>query len=196
MWAHSCHAKLVDVVINDALRLISGCITPTPVDMLPILAGIPPSRIRREHAVLKLAAKAYQSNSLIPTPALNDGPAQRIRRQNFTTLARDVGNTQPLSPSWPEDRWTSEWTLTNSPLRRFVETPSNTPPGIQLTRQAWVRLNRLRSGWGKTNAFLKLIGAQDFDSCQCGMIQTVNHIINSCLLLWRSSRRSRDTRTR
>ena len=96
VWSHSSHTKLVDVVINDALRLISGCILPTPVDILPVLAGIPPSHIRRDHAVLKLAAKSHQPDSLVPAPTPVDAPPQRITRHSFTTRARAIMKTQPL----------------------------------------------------------------------------------------------------
>ena len=55
--------------INESLSLITGCLVPTPVEMLPVLAGIAPSHIRRNYAVLKLAEKSFQPDSLVPLPA-------------------------------------------------------------------------------------------------------------------------------
>ena len=38
VWSRSPHAKKVDVAINNALRIITGCLKPTPVVLLPVLA--------------------------------------------------------------------------------------------------------------------------------------------------------------
>ena len=40
VWARSAHSKQLDVPINEALRVITGCLRPTPVELQPILAGI------------------------------------------------------------------------------------------------------------------------------------------------------------
>ena len=69
VWVHSCDTKLVDTVINEALHLITGCLVPTLVDMLPALVGIVPSHMRRNNAVLNFAEKFFQPNSLVPLPA-------------------------------------------------------------------------------------------------------------------------------
>lgn len=59
------HTKLVGTLIYEALHLIIGCLVPTPVDMFLVLAGIVPSHIKHNHAVLKLAGKSFQSNPLV-----------------------------------------------------------------------------------------------------------------------------------
>ena len=43
----SAHTGLVDPTINDALRIVTGWLRPTPADNLPILAGIQPAELRR-----------------------------------------------------------------------------------------------------------------------------------------------------
>ena len=42
VWCRSAHTCLIDTTINDALRIVTGCLRPTPVDNLPIHAGIQP----------------------------------------------------------------------------------------------------------------------------------------------------------
>ena len=59
VWSHSRHTIKVNTVLKDALRIISGAISPTPIAMLPVLAGIPPADIRRNHLVLKHAEKGW-----------------------------------------------------------------------------------------------------------------------------------------
>ena len=51
----SAHTRLIDSVLNDALRIVTGCLHPTPTDYLPVLAGIQPVELRRLGATLFLA---------------------------------------------------------------------------------------------------------------------------------------------
>ena len=46
VWCRSAHTRLIDPTINDALRIVTGCLRPTPADNLPILAGIQPAELR------------------------------------------------------------------------------------------------------------------------------------------------------
>jgi len=39
-WSQSAHNLLCNPAIKDALRIVTGCLRPTPADNLPILAGI------------------------------------------------------------------------------------------------------------------------------------------------------------
>ena len=54
-WSHSVHIKSVDVVLNEAMRIISGTMKPTPREMLPVLSGVHPPKVRRDFQILKLA---------------------------------------------------------------------------------------------------------------------------------------------
>ena len=47
-WSHSWHVKVIDTVLNDTLRLISGTMPPTLLPMSPITASILPAATRRE----------------------------------------------------------------------------------------------------------------------------------------------------
>ena len=46
-----------------------------------------------------------------------------------------------------------------------------------------IKDTRSKRHWGKTKSFLKKIGAYKSEWCPCGMIQTVDHLINTCSLL-------------
>ena len=54
--------------LNTAFRTISGCLRATPVDNLPVLAGIAPPRLRRKAATVDTIAKAANN----PSHLLND----------------------------------------------------------------------------------------------------------------------------
>ena len=55
VWCRSAHTRLINSVLNDALRIVTGCLGPTPTDYLPVLAGIQPAELRRLRATLSLA---------------------------------------------------------------------------------------------------------------------------------------------
>ena len=52
VWSRSAHTRLIDNVLNDALRIITGCLHPTPTDHLSILSGIQPTKLCRMGATL------------------------------------------------------------------------------------------------------------------------------------------------
>ena len=47
VWERSTHAKKLNATLNETCRMITGCLKPTNINSLPILAGIAPSDIRR-----------------------------------------------------------------------------------------------------------------------------------------------------
>ena len=55
VWCRSAHTRFIDSVLNDALRIVTGCLRPTPTDHLPVLLGIQPAELRRMGATLSLA---------------------------------------------------------------------------------------------------------------------------------------------
>ena len=59
VWCRSAHTRLIDSVLNDALRIVTGCLRPTPKDHLPVLSGIQPADLRRMGATLSLAHRGF-----------------------------------------------------------------------------------------------------------------------------------------
>ena len=47
VWCYSAHTCLIDSVLNDALRIVTGCLSSTATDHLPIFSGIQPAEFRR-----------------------------------------------------------------------------------------------------------------------------------------------------
>ena len=43
VWCRSAHTRLIDSVLNDALRIVTESLRPTPTDHLPVLLGIQPA---------------------------------------------------------------------------------------------------------------------------------------------------------
>ena len=55
VWCRSAHTRLIDSVLNDALRIVTGFLRHTPTDHLPMLSGIQPAQIYRMKETLSLA---------------------------------------------------------------------------------------------------------------------------------------------
>ena len=69
--------------------------------------------------------------------------------------------------------------MVNSTL---VVDPTIRLPGFDLHRRQWSLLNRFRTGQGHCNACHEKWGFTDNELCDCGEIQTMSHIVNSCPL--------------
>jgi len=65
VWCRSAHTRLIEPTINDALRIVTGCLRPIPADNLPILAGIQPAELRRREATLSLGRRAMEPGHLL-----------------------------------------------------------------------------------------------------------------------------------
>ena len=55
VWCRSAHTRLIEIVLNDALHIVTGCLRPTQTDHLPVLSGIQPAELRQMKAKLSLA---------------------------------------------------------------------------------------------------------------------------------------------
>ena len=65
LWCRSAHTCLIDPTINDALRIVTGCLRPTPADNLPILSCIQLAELRRSGATLSLGRRAIEPGHLL-----------------------------------------------------------------------------------------------------------------------------------
>ena len=65
VWCRSVHTRLIDSVLNDALRIVTGCLRPTATDHVPILSGIQPVELRRMGATLSLAHRGSLNPSTV-----------------------------------------------------------------------------------------------------------------------------------
>ena len=151
MWCRSSHTHLVDVGLNASLRTITGCLRPTQVDQLPVLAEIAPPALRREAATLVLGRRACQHDHLLHDAMENSTHRKRLKsRRPLTHHAHQLVSSVPPQETvkhWTHARWAESWASTTTRLlHRYMPTPSNSGQGVGLSRRAWTRLNRLRLG--------------------------------------------------
>ena len=189
VWSRSPHVKKVDVAINSSLRTISGCLKPTPVFQLPVLAGIAPASLRRKAATLALARKAVKDDwHILHDTTKNEVPPCRLKsRKPYNKEAQEMLSVIPEDRSkdaWIAATWKQEWEASGpTRVHRHVSDPEEGVKGEELSRKHWTTLNRLRTGVGRYRASMKKWGLADSAACECGEPeQTADHIINSCPL--------------
>ena len=189
VWCRSAHTRLIDSVLNDALRIVTGCLRPTPTDHLPLLSSIQPAEFRRMGATLSLVHRG----SLDPDHILygilsgsSDTRQVRLRsRRPFVSAARNLFNNLARlgirASEWTNYKWKTEYCENASRLRAFVPETGARRVGMGLPRAAWVKLNRLWTGVGRFHSSMHKWGLVPSPNCECGASeQTADHVLTAC----------------
>ena len=156
VWCRSAHTRLIDSVLNDALRIVTGCLCPIPTDHLPVLSGIQPAELRRLGATLSLPHRGFLDPDHILYGLLIgslDTRQVRLRsRRPFVSAARNLlDNLARLgirASEWTNHKWNAEYCENGFRLRAFVPETGARSVGMGLPRAAWVKLNHLQTGVG------------------------------------------------
>ena len=177
MWEWSCHSYKVDTELNQACRIITGALRPTPLPVLHRLAGIAPPKIRR--AVHSKTQKYKQENDVRHPLYGYETVRRRLKsRKSFMTISS-------LDPTEAATYRVENWRETdNCPLSEAIQIPCESlPQGTNLCRKDWVTLNRARAKVGRTRDNLHKWGLAPSAECPCGhSIQTMEHILRDCSL--------------
>ena len=140
VWCRNAHTCLIDSVLNDTLRIVTGCLRPTPTDHLPVLSDIQSAQLRRMGATLSLAYRG----SLDPDHILygllsgsSDNRHTRLRsRRPFVPAAGNLlDNLARLgirASEWKNHKWKTEYCENASRLRVFVPETGARPVGMGL----------------------------------------------------------------
>ena len=175
VWCRSAHTRLIDSVLNDALRIVTGCLRPTPMDLLPVLSGIQPAELRRIGATLFLAYRG----SLDPDHILHgllsgfsDTRQVKLRSRcpfvpGARNLLKNLARLGIRASEWTNHKWKPEYCENVSRLRVFVPRTDARPVGMGLPRAAWVKLNRLRTGVGRFHSSMHKWGLAPSPNCEC-----------------------------
>ena len=176
VWAKSCHAKMVDPELNNACRIITGTLRPTPLPAVYRLAGIAPPHIRRE---AQLGAQKHKQEHDNRHP-LSDHTTPRSRLTSRSSFMTAESLDPEHLPQHRVDRWT-EWDNHDS---NAIQAPrEELPSGTDLPRKDWVTLNRARAKVGKTASNLHRWGFAPTSECPCGNPnQTMQHLLQECSL--------------
>ena len=185
VWCRSAHTRLIDSVLNDALRIVTGCLRPTPTDHLPVLSGIQPAELRRMGATYSLAHRGSMDPDHILYCLLSGSSDTRQARlrsiRPFVPVARNfLDNLARLgirASEWTNHKWNAKYCKNASRLRVFVPETGARPVEMGLPRATWVKLNRLPTGVGRFHSSMHKWGLAPSPNCECGVSeQTADHV--------------------
>ena len=138
VWCCSAHTRLIDSVLNDALRIVTGCLRPTSTDHLPVLSGIQPAELRQMGATLSLA----YCGSLDPDHILHgllsgssDTRQVRLRSRHpfvpgVQNLLDNLARLSICASEWTNHKWKMEYCENASRLCAFVPETDARPVGM------------------------------------------------------------------
>ena len=183
VWCCSAHTRLIDNVLNDTLRIVTGCLRSTPTDHLPVLSGIQPDELRQIGATLSLAHRV----SLYPDHILYGLLSGSSDTHPFVPGARNLLNNLARigirASEWTNHKWKTEYCGNASRLLVFVPETGARPVWMGLPREAWVKLNRLRTGVGRFHSFMHKWGIAPSPNCECSASeQAADHVLTACLI--------------
>ena len=176
VWSKSCHAKTIDPELNNACRIVTGTLRPTPLPALYRLAGIAPPHIRRETQLR--TQKHKQEHDARHPLAGHIPPRSRLSsRSSFMKV-------ESLDPDLSSQHRINEWTQWDNYQNNAIQAPREAlPSGTDLPRKDWVTLNRARAKVGKTASTLHKWKLSPTSECPCGdPEQTMQHILTDCPL--------------
>jgi len=154
VWCRSAHTRHIDPAINDALRIVTGCLRPTPANNLPTLAGIQPAELRRNGATLSLAPRAMERGHLLHSALTRPSSANARRlksRHPFVPAAQHLISlyaSNIRAALWADHQWNAEWT--DSPQDSAFSSPTPAPtPRNDPPKKRWIWFNRLHTSVGR-----------------------------------------------
>ena len=181
VWERSSHAKKVDASLNDSCRCITGCLRPTNVDSLYVLAGIAPPGVRRSVAS-RTERRRQADDTRHPCHNHQPAPSRLKSRKSF------LHEVQPLSQP-PQTARLTLWEEQRSAKQHLAKLPIPTSeqlaPGHKSEWKLWKSLNRLRTGMGHSKTNMSKWGYADTadTACECGTSeQTMQHLLRCPLL--------------
>ena len=178
VWERSAYAHLLNPELNQACRAITGCLRPTNVENLYLLAGIAPPEIRRSVCARVERTKQVEreTHSLFGhTPA-----RRRLKsRRSFLT------SVQPVHFPAKVVR-VNEWKrrLEEKAHAGLVNLYEDLATGHDRPWLIWRCLNRLRTGYTCSKEQRKKWGYFNGDTtCECGLAtENTSHMLQCTLL--------------
>ena len=150
-WCRSIHTHLIDKCLNDAMRIVTGCLRPTPMEFLPILSGIQPAELCRTGETISLSQRVLSQLKHLLHPLVSESSPghQRLKSKcrfvpaALNLLKKTMQEDQLSAAQWMTEKWRSEWDSMTTPLHFHFPTPQKRPAHLGLPRLAWTCLNHL-----------------------------------------------------
>ena len=163
VWCRSSNTHLVDSELNNAVRVITGCLHSTPTPALYVLSNIAPPTIRREAITLKSAWKAL-SDELSMLHEIVAVPPKVYRQLQAPTRMSARLN---LAPKLTVDQRLSSRHPFQRAAHNIVTTAGGTLPtsaGQRKSRADGFVLERWKKDWREDSVWNENYRVPDLDS--------------------------------
>ena len=189
VWCRSAHSCFIDSVLNDALRIVTGCLCPTPMDHLHVLSCIQPAELHQMGVTLSLAHRGSLDPDHILYGLLSGSSDTcqvrlRSRRPFVPTVQNLLDNLARLdicASKWINHKWKMEYCENVSRLHVFVPETGARPVEMGLPQVAWIKLNCLQIGVGQFHLSMQKWGLTPLLNCKCDAFeQTADHVLTAC----------------
>ena len=144
------------------MRIVSGCIRPTPLNFLP-----PPREYSHQAVAGKNSVNAYATKQITLTIFYTTSCTAK-------PLPKGLNLANLFAHFWNHYK-----VMTLSKNQYHINCNHTSKTG-QTNPKAWVQLNRLQTGIGKFGDSMVKWGFGNDNLCQCGEPQTAYHIVNDC----------------
>ena len=177
VWARSTHARKLNPALHDCFRIISGCLKPTNLDTVHLLAGIAPPHTRTVACRMERTRQTTDARHQL----FHHQPASNIlkSRKSFMLTVMPLDSSASSSRLQP---WKDSLQDVPSSVNMGLEVAESLPAGSGEDWLCWRAINRLRTGMGRAKTLMRRWGylddAQSVD-CDCGEPQTMAHL-HSC----------------
>ena len=174
VWERSTHANKLDGTLNETCRMITGCLKPTNTNILPVLAGIAPSDIRR--AVASRTERTRQATDERHPLNGHLGVVPRLKsRKSFMTYTKPIDTTAKAARL---ELWRERLEPLDTRVHIDISVDEHLPAGAEKHWTTWKALNRLRTQVGRSRVnMLKLGFSTEPETCDCGIRQTMQHLL-------------------
>ena len=157
VWERSTQAKKLNATLNETCRMITGCLKPTNINSLPILAGIAPSDIRR--AVASRTERTRQT--MDERHPLNGhlGVVPRLKsRKSFITCTEPINTT---AKAVRLELWRERLEPLDASVHLNISADEHLPAGADYPCwTTWKALNRLRTQVGRSRVNTSNVSGQ------------------------------------
>ena len=189
VWCCSAHTCLINSVFNNALRIVTRCLCPTPTNHLPVLSGIKPAKLCQMEATFSLAYHGSLDLNHILYGLLNgssDTCQVRLRSRRLfvpgvRNLLDNLARLGICTSKWKNHKWKTEYCENASRLCAFVPGIGTKLVGMGLPQAAWIKLNLLQTSVGCFHSCMHKWGLALSPNCKCGASeQTADHVLTAC----------------
>ena len=102
------HIKKLDICLNDTMKIITGCVKPTPAHLPYVLSGIAPAKLRRSYVTNKKSYHAWVNqqhplHSLVPDPQSLCLQRLKSRRPFYRHAAEHHSCDHDIIEAWNEE---------------------------------------------------------------------------------------------